>query len=358
VTACFGDDNALLSERPRQPRARLAQLAPDPIRCPEQTAWLPRAELRLSRLGFGTAPLASVYWGNDEAVARDAVRRALDRGFRFFDTAPFYGLGECETRLGAALREHSGSGSVTIATKVGRLLEPAGDGGLDARFDFGYGAALRSIETSLDRLGVDRVHICHIHDPDDHITEALDGAHRALTELRSQGVIDAVSVGTNTVATAEAFLERGDIDCLLVAGRYTLLDQSAAALIDRCAARGVAFLAAGVFNSGVLADAADGAWYDYAPAAPAVLHRARDAEAVCARHGVTLRHAALAFPAVRAGVTAVVVGMAAPKEVDDNLRALSSPIPDGLWNELADEGLIDPRRAACSGPDSTRGLPR
>ena len=320
---------------------------PDPL----ETTRLGRAGLDVGRLALGTAPLASVFWGNDAATAAAAVARAAERGLRFFDTAPFYGLGESERRLGAGLAASArrrasgttgarGGGQVVIATKAGRLLEEGADGSVEARFDFGYDAALRSIESSLGRLGVDRVNVVHIHDPDDHVAEALSGTHRALTELRDQGVIDAVSVGTNTVATAAAFLERADIDCMLVAGRYTLLDQSAAGLIGACAERGVAYLAAGVFNSGVLARPCAEAWYDYGPVSAERLERAFAIEATCRRHGVSLAAAALNFPFANPFVSSVVVGMASAAEVDENLAAAADSAPDDLWEELRAEGLI------------------
>ena len=290
------------------------------------------------------------------------MRRAFERGVRFFDTAPFYGLGESERRLGAGLRaaaagvtgpdpsaaaagggESSAAaagGGVVIATKAGRLLEAGPDGSVEAVFDFGYDAAWRSVESSLERLGADRVDIVHVHDPDDHLDEALEGTHRALADMRDQKMIDAVSVGTNTVATASAFLDRGDLDCMLVAGRYTLLDQSAASLIAACADRGVASLAAGVFNSGVLARPAEGAWYDYGPVSAERLERARAVESVCRRHGATLAAAALAFPLAHPAVASVIVGMAAVAEVDENLDAAAASVPADLWSELHDAGLV------------------
>lgn len=320
---------------------------------PLERVRLPRAGLEVGRLALGTAPLASVFWGNDEATALAAVRRACERGVRFFDTAPFYGLGESERRLGAGLRAAATDGvgagpdplaatgaGVVIATKAGRLLETGSDGSIEAVFDFGYDAARRSVESSLDRLGTDRVGIVHIHDPDDHLDEALAGTHRALVDMRDQKMIDAVSVGTNTVATAAFFLERGDLDCMLVAGRYTLLDQSAAPLIAACADRGVAYLAAGVFNSGVLARPAEGAWYDYGQVSAERLERARAIESVCRRHGASLAAAALAFPLANPGVASVVVGMAAAAEVDQNLDAVAASVPADLWSELHDTGLV------------------
>ena len=299
---------------------------------------LGRTALRARRLGLGTAPLASVYWENDEATAVATARRAVEAGVTFFDTAPFYGLGESETRLGAALGGRRDG--LVLATKVGRLLDVGPDGAVDVRFDFSYDAVRRSLDSSLSRLGVDRVDIVHIHDPEDHIDDAIAGAHRALVDLREQGVIGAVSLGTNFVQTAETFLDRGDLDCVLVAGRYTLLDQSAARVIRRCAADGVAYLAAGVFNSGVLARPVEGAWYDYAPAAEPVLEKARRIEDVCRRHGVALPAAALSFPFLHPDVSVVIVGMARPDEVDENFEVLRAGMPDDLWTELAADGLL------------------
>ena len=294
---------------------------------------LGRTGLEVRRLAMGTAPLATIFWGTDAGTAVATVARALERGVGFFDTAPFYGLGEAERRLGQALADAGGERPV-IATKAGRLLTQGPDGSVDAHFDFGYDAAMQSLESSLERLGVDRVDIVHIHDPDDHILEALEGTLPALVSLRDQGVISAVSLGTNSVATAAVFLERADLDCMLVAGRYTLLDRSAAELIDACAQRGVAYLAAGVFNSGVLARPRAGSWYDYGPASDETLARAAAIDAVCQRHGVALRAAAVNFPLANPAVAAVVVGMAAPAEVDENLAALRAPVPDELWLEL------------------------
>ena len=306
---------------------------------PLQNVQLGRTGLQVRTLALGTAPLASVFWGNDAATAVETVSRALERGVEFFDTAPFYGLGESERRLGRALAAAGGPRPV-IATKAGRLLTDEPDGSVGAHFDFGYDAAMRSLESSLARLGVDRVDIVHVHDPDDHIHEALEGTCPALVSLRDQGVISAVSLGTNSVVTAAAFLERADLDCMLVAGRYTLLDPSAAELIDACAARGVAYLAAGVFNSGVLARPREGSWFDYGPVPADLLARAGAIEAVCGRHGVALREAAVNFPLTNPSVTSVVVGMAAPAEVDENLAALRTPVPEDLWRELAEEGLV------------------
>ena len=315
------------------------------MRDPLDEAELGRTGLRVRRLALGTAPLASIFWGNDADTAVQTVARALELGVRFFDTAPFYGLGEAERRLGRALAAAGLAERPVIATKAGRLLTAEPDGSVGVRFDFGYDAARRSLESSLERLGADRVDIVHIHDPDDHIDEALEGTFPALAALRDEGVIDAVSLGTNSVETGAVFLERADLDCMLVAGRYTLLDRSAAGLIDACAARGVAYLAAGVFNSGVLARPREGSWYDYGPASDETLERAAAIDAVCQRHGVALKAAAVNFALTNPGVTSLVVGMAAPAEVDENLAALRTPPPDDLWQELQSLEPTSPQEA-------------
>ena len=212
---------------------------------------------------------------------------------------------------------------------------------LDAVFDFSADAARRGLEASLERLGVDGVHIVHIHDPDDHLPEALAGTYAALAEMRSEGMIEAVSVGANAVEPIEFLVREADLDSVLLAGRYTLLDQRAAAtLLPLCRDRGIAFIAAGVFNSGILADPVEGAWYDYGPADAALLDRARSIADRCAEHGVPLRTAALHFPYRHPDVTTVVVGMSTAAEVDENLAALGTDVPGDLWADLADRGLI------------------
>ena len=298
---------------------------------------LGRTGLTVTRLGLGTAPLASIFWGNDEDRGVATAARAVERGIRLFDSAPLYGLGESETRLGRALATVARD-DVVVATKAGRSLVPSPDprGGTDAVFDFSREATLHQLETSLGRLGLDQIDIVHIHDPEDQLPDAIEGTYAALDRLRREGIIRAVSLGTNVVATARYFLRNADLDCVMVAGRLTLLDQSAAIdLVPECRRAGVAYLAAGVFNSGVLADLRPGSWFDYAPASSDVLERAAAIRAVCESHGVSLRAAALHYPLTVDGVTAVIVGMSSPAEVDDNLAALDSAIPPALWSDLA-----------------------
>jgi D-threo-aldose 1-dehydrogenase len=296
-----------------------------------------RTGLEITRVGLGTAPLASIFWGNEEDLAVATAVRAVERGIRLFDSAPLYGLGESEIRLGRALASIDRD-DVVVATKAGRSLVPAPDvaEGVEAVFDFSHDATMQSIEASMNRLGVDRLDIVHIHDPEEHLAEAIDGTYATLDRLRTEGVVRAVSVGTNFVETARFFLTNADVDCVLVAGRLTLLDRSAADdLVPECRRAGVAYLAAGVFNSGVLADPQPGAWYDYAPASGEVLARAAKLRAICESHEVSLRTAALQYPLTVEGVTAVIVGMSSPAEVDENLADLQSPIPPALWTDLA-----------------------
>lgn len=299
---------------------------------PLPTAALGRTALRPTRLVFGTAPLATVFWGNDEATAVQAVTAALDAGIGMIDTAPLYGLGEAESRVGAALVDRR---APILTTKVGRTLSgPIGDHA-SIEFDFARDAVLRSLEGSMQRLGVDRIDVVHVHDPDDHLAEAVDSCVPTLVELREQGVIGAVSVGANSTATVAWMLEHADLDVVMVAGRLSLLDRSAAdELLPQCGARGVGVLVAGVFNSGVLARPAEGAWYDYAPADAALVERARRMNEVCARHGISLRAAAMQLPLRHPEVAAVVVGMASAAEVAANVADFVVPIPDEVWSEL------------------------
>jgi D-threo-aldose 1-dehydrogenase len=295
-----------------------------------------------TRLGLGTAPLAGLYEALTDDDADVVVRRALELGLRLFDTAPLYGSGLAEERLGRALRERPRDDFV-LSTKVGRLLLPglppdrvfAGAPPLGPVFDFGYDATLRSLDESLERLGLERVDVALIHDPDDHYADAMDGAYRALERLRSEGVVGAIGVGMNQSELLCRFARDGDFDCFLVAGRYTLLDRSAAEqLLPLCLERGIAVLAGGVFNSGVLAS---GATYDYAPAPRDVLERAADLRATCARYGVPLEAAALQFPLRHPAVTCVLVGCRSSRELEQDFRLFELELPAELWDELAAE---------------------
>jgi D-threo-aldose 1-dehydrogenase len=297
-------------------------------------------------LVFGGAPIAGLYAPVSGEVAAATLQAAWDAGIRAFDTAPHYGVGLSERRIGDFLAGRPRAEFV-VSTKVGRRLVPAtgpvdgaeqfyGTPALSRVRDYSADGALRSLEDSLRRLRLDRVDIALIHDPDDHMAEALDGAYPALARLRADGTVGAIGIGVNSVPVAEWFVSRCDLDCVMVAGRYTLLDDSAAhSLFPLCRARGVAVLAAGVFNGGILAHPADGARYDYAPAAPAVLAQARRIAEVCARYDVPVAAAALRYVLRHPAVTAAVVGVRSPQEAGADAGYMSRPIPEGLWAELS-----------------------
>lgn len=296
-------------------------------------------------IGLGCAPLGNLFTAITDEQAYATTDAAWDGGVRLFDTAALYGHGLSESRLGAALRDRPRDQFV-LSTKVGRLLRVvrprpatifAGVGPLDPVFDFSRDGVRQSIDESLRRLGVDHLDVVHVHDPDDHEAQALDEALPALIELRQQGVVGMVGCGMNQTAMLERFVDRVDLDCVLVAGRYTLLDRSAAdTLLPLCAARGVAVIAGGVFNSGLLADPAPGATFDYAAAPTALLQRAQHMQRLCAEHGTSLTAAALQFVLRHPAVTAVVVGARSAAEITADLAALDEPVPDELLTACAE----------------------
>lgn len=304
---------------------------------------LGRTGLTVSRLALGCAPIGNLYRAITDEEADATIDAAYAAGIRFFDTAPLYGHGLSERRVGAALRRHDRDG-VVVATKVGRLLFPGAVDGtmfedipaMHWEFDFSYDATMRSLEASLERMGLDRVDVLHVHDPDDALEVALDGAFRALRQLRDEKVVGAIGAGMNNNEPLMRVVREADVDCVLVAGRCTLLDSTAAdELLPLCAERGVAVIAAAVFNSGVLADPRPGAHYRYAPASDEVLRRATAMADLCAEAGVSLRAAALQFALRHPAVTCVLPGAQTVAEVQQAVLDLSTPIPDGLWDELA-----------------------
>ena len=313
------------------------------------TTPLGRSGLQVTRLMFGGAPIGGLYAPVDEGAARATLEAAWTAGIRAFDTAPHYGVGLSERRLGGFLAGLPRSEYV-LSTKVGRRLAPtaADVEGTDGFYgtprlarvrDYSRDGVLASLEGSLGRLGTDRVDIALIHDPDDHGPQALDAAYPALAELRAAGVVGAVGVGMNQTEMLEWFLPRADLDCVLVAGRYTLLDARAAAtLFPECQRRGVAVLAGGVFNGGILADPGPGARYDYRPASPDVLDRAQRMRAVCSRHGLPIGAAALHFTLRHPAVTAAVVGARSPAEIRQDAGYLAARVPGALLDELAGDG--------------------
>jgi D-threo-aldose 1-dehydrogenase len=304
----------------------------------------------VTELAFGGAPLGGLFRAVSDEAAFAALGAAWDAGIRYFDTAPLYGFGLSEQRLGAFLRTKPRAEFV-LSSKVGRLLEPTRGNGVtggslgafvdalpnDAYFDFSADAVKRSLEASLLRLGMDRIDIAYLHDPDDFYESAVSAAYPALRELREQGVLRAIGAGMNQWQMLERFVRACDLDVVLLAGRYTLLDRSAAAsFLPLCRERSVAVVAGGVFNSGILAhsDPLPDATFDYVPAPAAVLERARALAQACREFGFSLPAAALQFPLRHPAVVTVLVGVRNAAEVGENIAHFRTPIPAALWDEL------------------------
>jgi D-threo-aldose 1-dehydrogenase len=299
---------------------------------------------QVTGLGLGTAPIGNMFSEVTDDDATATVDAAWAGGVRYFDTAPLYGHGLSERRLGRALQPRRRDEYV-LATKVGRVLKPAGAQpaptiftGVDAlqpRFDYSRDGVLRSLDESLARLGTDRVDVAFVHDPDDHEADAVAYAFPALVELRDQGVVRAVGCGMNQSEMLARFVQRVDLDCVLLAGRYSLLDRSGAELLDQCAARGVGVVLGGVFNTGVLIDPDRHRTYDYAAAPPAVLDHAARLRAACAEHGVALGAAALQFALRHPAVTTVLVGARSAAEVRADLEFAAAPIEDAVLRSIS-----------------------
>lgn len=314
---------------------------------------LGRSTVRVTELAFGAAAIGNLFTAVTDAEAEQAVHTAWDAGVRYFDTAPHYGLGLSERRLGAALRSRPRNEYV-VSSKVGRLLEPTpGAPGDDLangfavpathrrRWDFSARGVRRSIEGSLERLGLDRIDIVYLHDPDDHAGPALDQAYPELDRMRREGTVGAIGVGMNQADLLARFIRETDLDAVLLAGRYTLLDQGGLTeLLPLATDRGVDVVIGGVFNSGLLADPRPGATYDYTAAPPDLLSRALDLKTVCERHGVPLRAAALRFPLGHPAVASVLVGTRSAAEARDAAAMLAHAVPDALWAELRERGLL------------------
>jgi D-threo-aldose 1-dehydrogenase len=332
----------------------------------------PRARRRLGRsavevtaMGFGTAPLGGFRGAVHPDEARGTVRTAYDAGLRYIDTSPYYGYGRSELICGEVLRNLPRP-SFVLSTKVGRVLTPLGQGedtsalrpgGLPFKpaFDYGYDGTMRSLEHSYMRLGLQRIDIAYIHDVDIYThgsaeayerryAEAADGAVRALTELRDAGVIGAVGVGLNETEPCLRFARDSDIDCILLAGRYTLLEQGALGeLLPLCEEKGIGIVIGGPFNSGVLVTGpVPGAKFNYADAPAEILARVAKLDAVCGRHGVPMPAAALQLPLAHPAVASVIPGAMSRAELLQNLEWMTTPIPSGLWEELRAEELLDP----------------
>lgn len=330
-----------------------------------ETGSLPRrllgkTGLELSVLGFGSAPIGDLYAILDDETAIAAVAVAASLGITYFDTAPFYGQGLAEHRVGTALR-CCGDKQIVVSTKVGRLLKPAPQGRttgylgghpFDVVHDYSYDATMRSLEHSLHRLGRASVDILYIHDADawthgpvegpKRYAEAMSGSYRALDDLRRAGIVKAIGIGLNDPEYAARFLTDGDFDCMLLAGRYSLLEQPALQTVFPIATRkGVGIVLGGVFNSGILATGpVAGAKYNYADAPPDIISKVAHIAAVCARHGISLATAALQFCLGHPSVASLVLGAVRPEEVERNVASLGTTIPEDLWRELKHEKLL------------------
>lgn len=320
----------------------------------------------LPRIGLGCAQLGNLYRpvSDDDVVA--TVEAAWSGGVRYFDTAPHYGLGLSERRLGAALRGKPRDDYI-ISTKVGRLLVPndAEDGAMDDEgfavpathrrvWDFSRDGVLRSVEASLKRLGTDRIDVLYLHDPDDHWTQAVDEGYPALAELRDQGVVRAIGVGMNQTEMPAQFVRHTDLDLIMLAGRYTALEQGALDdLLPLCEQHGVGVVAAGVFNSGLLSRPRppEDTTYNYAQAPAELIERARRIADISERHGTTLPAVALHFPQGHPAVISVVVGSGSAEQVTRNLELLATSVPSAVWADLTAAGLLDP--SAPNGKVST-----
>ncbi|MFG2650313.1 aldo/keto reductase [Streptomyces sp. NPDC048436] len=309
--------------------------------------------VRVTELSFGAAGLGNLYTPVSDEEAAEALDAAWDAGIRHFDTAPHYGIGLSERRVGEALRGRDRS-TYTVSTKAGRLLEPvAGPVGNDLAhgfavpathrrvWDFSADGIRRSLEASLTRLGLDRVDVVYLHDPDDHADQAFREGYPALERLRAEGVVGAIGAGMNQTAMLARFIRDTDVDAVLCAGRYTLLDQSALAeLLPAAQERGKAVVIGGVLNSGLLADPKPGATYDYTRAPRALVDRACHLKAIAERHGTALRAAALAFPLAHPAVATVLVGARSRREVRDAARQFAAAVPADFWKEARAEGLL------------------
>lgn len=349
------------------------------------------SRVNVTRMGLGTVPLGGLYEPIGDDDAQSLVERSFELGLRLFDTAPQYGSGLAERRLSRVLPGLPRD-EIIVATKVGRLIRPtstrakvvtvlrealtnrdasritaasrhvvhrvtgqsahpapatpaadAPDPGLAPVFDFSYDGAMRSLQESLERLKLDRVDMLLLHDPDYYFKQAMAGAYKALERLRADGTVGAIGVGMNQSAMLTRFAREADFDCFLVAGRYTLLDQTALDdLLPVCEQRGSSVIVGGVYNSGILADPRPGTHFNYEPAAQAWLDKALKIKAVCDRHGVPLKAAAIQFPLGHPAVATVLAGSRSVAEVEENAAMLAHPIPVDLWAELRAEGLIAP----------------
>ena len=306
-----------------------------------QSAQVGNTELQVSRLGMGTAPIGNLYSPMDDAEAIETVQRSYESGIRFYDTAPLYGAGEAERRLGEALRGIPRD-DVIIQTKVGRIVRSDGS----IYFDYSRDGVMKSFEDSLGRLGMDRVDILLVHDPDYenaevHYRQAMDESFPALLDLRAQGVIGAVGAGMNQWEMEWEFARNIDVNCFLLAGRYTLLEQTSLDFLDWCTENEVSIFLGGVYNSGILATGpVSGAKYNYEDAPPEILEKAGRLQEITTRHDVPLHVAALHFAGAHPAIASLVIGSATTAEADDNRAIWDVQTPAEMWQELQKSGLL------------------
>ncbi len=325
------------------------------------------ALISFTELGFGTAPLGNLYRATTDKDAQATLDAAWKAGVRYYDTAPLYGLGLSETRLNQFLRGKKRSDYV-LSSKVGRLLEvcqPDKRTGIGKFFntpnrrevfDYSYDGVMRSLEFSLERLGVDSIDVVFAHDcdvfthgsvekRDAYVKTFMEGGYKALVKLRDQKVIKAFGAGVNEWQVCETLTKAGDFDLFLLAGRYTLLEQEALnSFLPLCEERGIGIVLGGPYNSGILATGPKkGAFYNYEPAPTPILERVGQIEAICKKHKVKLPEGALRFPLLHPSVVSVIPGAVSPKEVALNVKTLSAKISKALWKDMKAAGLMDAR---------------
>ena len=307
--------------------------------------------LALSKLSFGTAPIAGLYRDVPDTQSNEALVAAMKSGINYFDAAPLYGVGLAEKRLGKAIKEFGQD--INISTKVGRLVRPGenldlekwptANPNLTIEIDHSPDGILRSIEESIQRLGGESIQIVYIHDCDDWVEDAVNIVYPVLDKLRSEGVIKAIGVGLNFPKAACDVIKEVDLNLVLIAGRYTLLDQSAQEeLLPLVLKRNVRMVAAGVYNSGILASPVEGAFYDYDPAPKELLLRAQKIQNYLQDYGVPLKAAAIQFPLRHPGVATVLSGVANRKELEENIQLFDFDISESVWKGLEEEGFIQP----------------
>ena len=316
-----------------------------------QKVGMKRVDLELTRLSLGTAPLAGLFKSVDISESDQLIHTALDNGVNYFDTAPLYGHGLAEERLGRILGKVSQP--FVLQTKVGRVLNwvekadsvpwfPDADPHIQPVFDYSADGIKRSLEDSLKRLGVDHIDIALMHDAENHIEQAINIAYPVLADLKRQGIIKAVGIGINFCDVAIEIMKNVDLDIVLLAGRYTLLDQSAQnKLLPYALERKVDITIGGVFNSGVLADPKPGATFEYLPASDEIIKKAQDIRAFLSKQGIPLTAAALQFPLRHPAVTSVLTGSRNSKELLANMADFDLELPEDIWNQLEGAGLIE-----------------